>query len=109
MDKSEKFWDNRSEDFDKRSQKNEVISNGTLEKAQNYLNKDDIVLDFGCATGSLSYQIALMVREVHGIDISSKMIDFAQKKVRNKNIKNLNFQHSTIFDKKYHKESFDVI
>jgi predicted TPR repeat methyltransferase len=37
-------------------------------------------LDYGFATGSISFEIADKVKEVQGIDISSKMIKIASRK-----------------------------
>jgi len=99
---SEKFWDRTAKNFEKTPVK-------TVEKIKKYLNSSDTVLDFGCATGTIVNEIADNVKEVHGIDISSKMIKIAKRKASESKNENAYFAQSTIFEERYKKESFDVI
>lgn len=69
----------------------------------------NIVLDYGCGTGTTSGEIANRVKEIHSIDISSKMIQIAKRKAVASKVENINFFQTDIFDKRYKKESFDVI
>ncbi len=48
--------------------------------AWHVLGKAKTVLDLGCGIGRISCAIAPKVRDVHGIDVSSKMIDIARKR-----------------------------
>ena len=43
------------------------------------LKGDEIVLDFGCGSGRLSYWIAPRVKKVVGLEISPEMIELAEK------------------------------
>ena len=52
----------------------------TLEITKKHLKSSDIVLDYACATGLYSIELAGNVKEIHGIDISSKMIEAAERK-----------------------------
>ena len=70
MNKTEKFWDKVSNKFDKRSQKIDQTEIKTLENTKKYLNVNDIVLDYGCAIGTMAIEIADNVKKIHGIDIS---------------------------------------
>jgi 2-polyprenyl-3-methyl-5-hydroxy-6-metoxy-1,4-benzoquinol methylase len=74
-----------------------------------YLNTDKSILDYGCGTGTISIEIANMVDEINAIDISSKMIDVAQRRSAQLKISNISFLQSTIFDEKLTKGSFDVV
>ena len=49
------------------------------------------------------------MKEIHGIDISSKMIETAKSRAGERKIENIEFAHATIFDKRYGRESFDAI
>ena len=109
MNKTEKFWDKVSFKFDKRSHKIDQTEIKTLEKTKKYLNVNDIVLDYGCGIGTIAIEISRNVKKIHGIDISQKMIDVAKRKAAERNIKNLHFTQSTIFDERYKRGSFDVI
>ena len=109
MNKTEKFWDKVSKKFDKRSQKIDQTEIKTLENTKKHLDYSDIVLDYGCATGTMAIEIADNVKKIHGIDISTKMIDTAKRKAVERKIKNIEFTKSTMFDERFMREAFDVI
>jgi 2-polyprenyl-3-methyl-5-hydroxy-6-metoxy-1,4-benzoquinol methylase len=109
MNKSEKFWDRLAVTFDKRDKDFEQTHSKTVAKAEKYLKISDVVLDYGCATGTAALEVADKVKEVHGIDISCKMIEGAKRKAAEHKIENVDFTQATIFDERYKGESFDVI
>lgn len=109
MSKAEAFWDKASQNYDKSEERFEYIHNRTRENTEAYLNLKDVVLDYGCGTGTKSCEFAKQVKEIHAIDISSEMIEIAKKKAAISQIQNVNFEQTAIFDNKYKKESFDVI
>lgn len=109
MNKSEKFWDKRSTKYDRRFKKYEQTYIETIENTKRYLASSDIVLDFACGTGIITNELAGNVREIHAIDISSKMIEIAERKANKRNIENINFTQSSIFDEKFKQEFFNVI
>ncbi|MBL7118239.1 MAG: class I SAM-dependent methyltransferase [Candidatus Syntrophoarchaeum sp.] len=78
-------------------------------KQKKYLKQPDFVLDFGCATGLYSIKFASNVKTIIGIDISSKMIEIANRNALTPNIKNISFSQSTIFNEELKKESFNII
>ena len=108
MNKSEKFWDSRAKYYEGQEGK-ELKENRAFEETKKHLKDTYVVLDFGCGVGLISNEIAKMVKEVHGIDISSKMIEFAKNNAAELKIKNVNFSKATIFDNEYKNETFDVI
>jgi len=109
MNKSKEFWDRASKNYDKTEERFEYIHSKSRENAKKYLNGSNIVLDYGCGTGTASCEIANRVKEIHAIDISSKMIEIAKRKAVASKVENINFVQTDIFDKRYKKESFDVI
>jgi ubiquinone/menaquinone biosynthesis C-methylase UbiE len=106
MDRSEKFWDRISKNYD---QQDDQYDQAYYEKINNFLEPSDTVLDFACGTGSFSILISDNVKEIHAIDISSKMLKIAQRKADEGAISNINFLHSTIFDERLKRESYEVI
>ncbi len=80
-----------------------------IERAKKYLNVSSIILDYGCATGSIALEIAGMAKEVRGIDISSNMIEIAKRKADERGIKNIAFTKATIFDERLGEAAFDLI
>jgi ubiquinone biosynthesis O-methyltransferase len=109
MNKSTAFWDRASKNYDKTEERFEYIHSKSRENTKKYLNGSHIVLDYGCGTGTTSCEIANLVKEIHAIDISSKMIEIAKRKAVASKVENINFSQADIFDKRYKKESFDVI
>lgn len=109
MNKSEKFWDRMAKYFDRAERKDEPINNKIIEKTRTFLKISDNVLDYGCGTGTVAIEIAGSVTIVHGIDISSKMIDVAKEKTLEHKVKNIDLAQTTIFDEKLETGSFDVI
>lgn len=104
--KAEKFWDNRAKQFDKQSKYFELPPTG---EAKQYLKNTNIVLDFGCATGEVTNEIAGSVRSVLGIDISSNMVEIAKSKAEKLDIKNVDFKKLTVFDESIKNESFNIV
>ena len=109
MNKSKNFWDNASKNYDKTEERFEYIHSKSRKNTKKYLKSNNVILDYGCGTGTTSCEIANQVKEIHAIDISSKMIEIAKEKAVVSKVENVNFVESDIFDKRYKKESFDTI
>ena len=78
--KAKGFWDTASKDYDKTEERFEYIHSKSRENTKKYLNSSDIVLDYGCGTGTTYCELANRVKEIHAVDISSKMIEIAKRK-----------------------------
>ena len=109
MDKIESFWNKQAKGYDKSEDRFDPAFKIILEKTKKYLKPDDVVLDFGCATGSKTLEIAENVKEIYGMDISKKMIEEAENKKQKMGITNAWFFKGTLYDNGYDKGSFDVI
>jgi 2-polyprenyl-3-methyl-5-hydroxy-6-metoxy-1,4-benzoquinol methylase len=106
---SRMFWDKMSTGYDEHMQAYGQAHIRTVENIRKRLRPDDVVLDFGCGTGSYSVEIADRVKTVSGIDLSSKMIRAAKRKAESSNCGNVEFFQSTIFDKRWKRESVDAV
>lgn len=104
LEKAEKFWDKQVVKFENVDEPSAFVTS-----IKEYLTAGDVVLDFGCAAGTVAIAIAPDVKEVHGIDISSKMIEAAKRNAAECGIANVQFMQSTLFDADYAKGSFDMI
>lgn len=109
MSEPETFWDNSAGNYDKTEQRFEHIHRKSRENARRHLKASDVVLDYGCGTGTVSCELANQVKEIHAIDISSKMIEAARGKADAKNLHNVRFVQTDIFDERFKEESFDAI
>lgn len=107
--KSEMMWNQLAKNWDKPGVSLGANDLKIIETTKKYLNPGSVVLDYGCATGSIALEIASMANAVHGIDISSNMVEIAKSKADERNIKNVGFARAAIFDESLGQESFDVI
>ena len=57
----------------------------------------------------MSNEIAGDVKEIRAVDISSKMIEIAKLKAEKRNIENIEYAQTSLFDEGYPPGSFDVI
>ena len=70
------------------------------------LQGSEVVLDFGCGSGRLSYWIAPLVKKVIGLEISPEMIDMAERNRTSKNVEFMLYDgvHFPVFQ-----YSFDLV
>ncbi len=109
IDQSNKFWDKNAERYSKRPIADEAAYQKKLQATREYLRPDMKVLEIGCGTGSTAIVHAPYVKHIHGIDISSKMIEIAQDKADAENIENIRFECATIDEYSVPDQSLDVV
>lgn len=109
MSKSEKFWDQSASNYDNTEEKFEFIHSRSRENTKRYLKDTDIVLDYGCGTGTTACEISGLVKSVRAIDISTGMIEIAKGKAATGGIVNVDFEQADIFDEAFQNGSFDVV
>ena len=71
--------------------------------------KDFRVLDVATGTGHLSRAIAPHVRKVVAIDITPKMLDYAQEEAAKSNLKNISIQEGKAEELPYKSDCFDLV
>jgi len=110
MDNIQKFWDKQAKRYDNSERQFEQVFKKIVSKTKTYLTKNDTVLDFGCATGSKTFELAESSGFIYGIDISPEMINEALNKLQaKKNIKNAGFASGSIFENEFSNKVFDKI
>jgi len=106
-DKAQKFWDKQAKKFESSERHYDPVYKEVIAKTKQYLDTNDHVLDFGCATGTKTIELAAGVNHIHGLDLSSEMIKEAMKK--KDKTENVSFSHGSIFDGDFKEASFDKI
>ena len=96
MDMSAKFWNIVAERYSKKPIDDEAAYRKKLQVTREYFRQDMEVLEFGCGTGSTAIAHAPYVKNILAIDVSSKMLEIAQRKADAKNIGNITFKRSAI-------------
>lgn len=109
MINSQKFWNKNANKYAKSVIKDEATYQKKLAITQQYLNKNSVVLEFGCGSGSTAIIHAPYVKQILATDISDKMIEIGQKKANDYDIKNITFQQNTIDKLVHQQQEFDVI
>lgn len=107
--RAEKFWNLAAKSYDKIEGRLELIYNKIYSNLKRQVGQDDIVLDFACGTGTSSILISDKVKKIDAIDISSKMLENARLKAQERDIKNIEFIHADIYDKRFDENSYDII
>ncbi len=98
MYKAEKFWDRLAKRYEKSPVSDKDAYQKKLEMTRAYFTPDSQVLEFGCGTGTTAVSHAPFVGHLDGIDISSKMLEFAKAKAQDAGINNVTFTCANIDD-----------
>lgn len=109
MDKTQKFWDQQAKRFDDGQKQFEPVLQKIFVRTKEYLDANDNVLDFGCATGTKTLELADRVKHIHGLDFSGEMIKEAIKKIDKASVHNVSFSQGTIFSNDLKTASFEKI
>ncbi len=80
-----------------------------IKKLKSYLSSEDYVLDIGCGTGTQCDDLANNVKHITGIDISNKLLAIAEMRKVEREINNVEFVQTTIFDERFKSGSFNVV
>jgi ubiquinone/menaquinone biosynthesis C-methylase UbiE len=99
INKTQKFWDKQAKRYDYSERQFNPVFKEIILRTKNYLTTNDKVLDFGCTTGTKTIELADSIKHIHGLDISIEMINEANKKIIESNLKNISFAQGDIFNK----------
>ncbi len=107
--KAQKFWDKQAPRFDATERRFEPVSREILSKTKTCLDAGDSLLDFGCATGIKTLELAGSVRQAYGLDISGEMIRLAEERKTGQQAANVSFSQGTIDSGELEPASFDKV
>lgn len=79
-----------------------------LNYLKSYLNNTDILLDAACGTGTLAIELSKNVKRIYATDLSQKMIETSEKKIKKNQIGNIITQKQNIYDIRFDDDTFDV-
>jgi len=107
--KTQQFWDKQAPKYDYSERQFAPVFQDVIIRTRKCLTAEDKVLDFGCATGTKTIEITDSVKHIHGLDISSEMVNEANRKIKERNFKNITCTQGDIFDNNFKVASFDKI
>ena len=103
------FWDGRAAKYDEDIRTHDSLYARTIAGATSLLTTSDVVLDLGCGSAEIGLDIARHVRRVHGIDVSTKMIELATQKAHHRGPSNVEFSQADAFDQRLTGKSFSAV
>ncbi len=109
MSRSARFWDRNAERYSKSPIADEAAYQRKLQITREYVRPDMAVLEFGCGTGSTAILHAPYVKHIRAIDMSSKMIEIAQRKADAQKVENVTFERSAIEELGVAGQAFDAV
>ncbi len=71
--------------------------------------KESKVLEIGTGTGEFAIALSLFSKDVLAIDVSPAMLDYAQKKAKDRKVENIEFYHAGFLTFDESKGPFDII
>jgi len=109
MAKRSPFWDRHAAGYAKRPVADEAAYQKKLQVTQGYLKPEMEVLEFGCGTGTTAIIHAPFVRHIQAIDISKKMLEIAQAKAEESQVKNITFEQASIDELNAMDATYDAV
>ena len=106
---SAEFWDRIAERYARKPVADEEAYQKKLAITREYLRPEMKLFEFGCGTGSTAIVHAPHVAHIDAIDISSMMINIAQRKAEAAGIDNIRFAVSSIEEFDAEQASYDVV
>lgn len=106
--KEAKFWDKSADRYSKAPVRDEETYQKKLEITRSHFTSESEVFEFGCGTGSTAIAHSPYVKHIDAIDISSKMLEIAQRKADAASVGNISFKQSTLEDFESPTEAYDV-
>jgi 2-polyprenyl-3-methyl-5-hydroxy-6-metoxy-1,4-benzoquinol methylase len=109
MYKPDKVWNRFAKRYAKSPVSNEAAYQEKLKITRTYFTPESEVLEFGCGTGTTAVSHAPFVKHIHAIDVSSKMLEFAQSKADAADVSNVTFTCANIERLSEGGTTYDVI
>ena len=109
MDASTRFWDRLAERYTRKPVADEASYQKKLEITRSYLGPEAEVLEFGCGSGLTAIWHAPVVRHIHAIDSSAKMVEIARENAARSNVKNITIEQATIEEIDVPDQSLDAV
>ena len=91
MTQTAPFWDRLAERYAAQPVKDQDSYEKTLNRVRAHLTPQDNVLEIGCGTGSTALTLSTAAGHIHATDISSGMIEIANRKAAAAGITNVTF------------------
>lgn len=109
MTTTAEFWNKISEKYSKKAVPSQDVYEEKLARTQKLFNKNSIVMEFGCGTGTTSLIHSSYVKKIFAYDYSTSMIEIANQKKEKQEVNNVTFEVKSVEDISFDAEIYDVI
>ncbi len=109
MSKAREFWNSSADSYDNTEERFEHIHRTSRDLARAHLKASDVVLDYGCGTGTTAIDLSPYVTQIRAIDISDRMIELANERATATKVTNVVFERGDLLDAEHDGITFDVI
>lgn len=106
--KSTRFWDRAAPKYAAQPLADPSAYERTLERTRQHLTSNDVVVEFGCGTGSTALKLAPAVKRIVASDISPAMIAIGREKAQLEGRTNVEFAVATPEAAPWSDASFDA-
>ena len=105
------FWNNAAQRYSRKPVADPTVFDRKIEITASHLQRDSVVLDIGCGTGSLALRLAPCVGHMHGLGFSGEMIRIAQAKAAAARVANVSLYLGAFDDtfRALDNESLDMV
>jgi len=109
MARSNRFWDRIARRYAKKPVGDEAAYQRKLAKTREYFRPDMAVLELGCGTGSTAIAHAPYVGHIRATDVSGNMIEIAEGRAAEADVRNVSFETGSVEDLDVASESVDAV
>src|SRR5512147_1333278 len=93
--KSTHFWDRAARKYAAQPLADPAAYERTLERTRHYLKNTDVVVEFGCGTGTTALKLAPAAARIVASDISPEMIAIGREKAEVEGVRTVEFAVAT--------------
>ncbi len=107
--RDERFWNGASRKYAASPVADVPGYERTLERTRAFLRPSDVVLEFGCGTGTTAVKLAPSVARYVATDLAPSMIEIGREKAAAANVGNITFEAGTPQDPRWQTGEFDAV
>ena len=104
-----RFWNGASRKYAARPVGDLPGYERTLERTRSHLKQSDVVLEFGCGTGTTAVKLAPSVSRYVATDLAPAMIEIGRERAAEAKVDNITFEAGTPADNRWDEGEFDAV
>ena len=107
--RASKFWDRMAAGYAKRPVRNQAAYEQTLARTRSYMSQSDLVVEYGCGTGTTALKLSGDAARITATDFSGEMLRIAEERRAVQGIENVTFKQVSATVPATGNETADVV